>query len=137
VTPETDQETTDRLVREEQAKNQKIMKFILLGHLVINLIIIILIGNSGVANLLYLVGIYNILGPLLVIMLISFGGVPGAMLGFSGDLFQPQMTIMLDTEGDELKRSRVESIGSRLLDMIVFIAFIAIGLLLLVISRYF
>ncbi|MHA2099047.1 MAG: hypothetical protein ACW99A_10185 [Candidatus Kariarchaeaceae archaeon] len=134
---ESTQETADRLRRAEITKNKRLLLQILILHTAINILIIAISLEKSFNQILTRLGIYNVIGPMFVLFFMSFGGIAGSPLGLdlgSGDR-QALQTIMIDTEGEEQKQIRAESVGSRLKDMKIFILLILIGLLLIIIGN--
>jgi hypothetical protein len=120
-------------MKEEQIKNRKMLLYILTFHLIIHLILIILYVDSSLDSLLSILGVYNFVFSLAFLIFLGIGGQ--AIIIGATDFLPGITTELLDTEGTERKRSRVESLKARINDYYFFIIFMFIGIILYIIPR--
>jgi hypothetical protein len=129
---QTDQETHERLIKEEWRKNRRSIFFILTFHGIINLILIIIFIDSSLEEKLSILGVYNFLYPLVFLIYLGSGG---RTIAIGATDFAPGLVAeLIDTEGMELRQNRAESLQARISDAYLFILLMVIGVLLYILS---
>ena len=113
-------------------KRLKAVKETRLFQLIINVVLILIFINSSTEEIFSILGYYNFLVPLMIIIFLGVGG-QSIVIGATDSL--PGLTAeLIDTEGVHQKQNRVESLKTRFQDTYIFVILMIFGIVMFVLS---